>query len=108
MTRARRATGAGSACGAPSAARGERRGGDACKPMSRHMLGAGCEVAVRWHFRRGSEIYFAKYSRKDLTGFSLVAAYEILGRVGMAIKQRRESRDEKVKILGEIVGGGGV
>ena len=48
------------------------------------------------------------FLREDLTGFSLVAAYEILGCVGMVVKQRRESRDEKVKILGEIIGGGGV
>ena len=46
------------------------------------------------------------FLRKDLTGFFLVAAYEILGCVGMVVKQRRLDESEKVRILREIVGGG--
>ena len=63
---------------------------------------------MRWHFRRGSEVYFAKVWQKGLTGFFLVAAYGILGCVGMVVKQRWGDDGGEMKILGENVGRDGV
>ena len=109
MAGAGRATGAGGACAAPPATKVQRRGDGVCgADVTPHAWRRACGGDLRWHFRRGSEFYYAKYSRKGLTRFFLVTAYGILGCAGMVVKQRRVDGGERMKTLGEFVGGGGV